>query len=292
MHAFARSSLAGFCLALLPVLAASAQDSTAPFASFHSASEAILNDPHDLAFGPDGRLYVADKFGSRIAILDPDTLELVGTFGDGFLPNVHDISFGPDGKAYVAVTGSSAVAVFSFSDGTATSEGLLGTFPRTEGALAHSNGRLYVMASGTGELVAIESNEVVASASGMPGAHDVEEAPDGTIWVADNFNRRLVRFSQDLERLQVLQGPKYGFIGPRYLAVDAFGQLVVADQDAHRVLLIDPDQDRLLGVIGTGIPGEGVNLLDDPEGVAVRDDAYYFADSDNNRIVKYVVVLN
>ncbi|MFT6223688.1 MAG: hypothetical protein ACJA1F_001533, partial [Paracoccaceae bacterium] len=33
-------------------------------------------------------------------------------------------------------------------------------------------------------------------------------------------------------------------------------------------------------------------VLDDPEGVAVRGNAYYFADSDNNRIVKYVVLVN
>ncbi|SNT00236.1 NHL repeat-containing protein [Tropicimonas sediminicola] len=282
----------GLCLALLAAVPAAAQEAPAPFATFDSASEPVLNDPHDLAFGPDGRLYVADKFGSRIAVFDPETLDLLETFGDGLLPNVHDISFGLDGRAYVAVTGLGAVAIFDLSSGTPESQGLLGAFPRTEGALAHSNGRLYVMASGTGVLMAVEGEEVVATAGGMPGAHDVEEAPDGSIWVADNFNRRLVRFSTELEQLQVLDAPHYGFVGPRYLAIDDFGQLVVADQDAHRVLLIDPAADRLLGAIGTGTPGLGPNLLDDPEGVAVRGSTYYFADSDNNRIVKYVVVLN
>lgn len=284
--------LAPALLAIGAAQTAQAQDAPAPFATFHSASEAILNDPHDLAFGPDGRLHVADKFGSRIAVLDPETLELVDSYGDGLLPNVHDISFGPDGKAYVAVTGLNSVAVFAYSDGAATGEGVLGTFPRTEGALAHSNGRLYVMASGSGDLIAVDGDEIVAMASGMPGAHDVEEAPDGSIWVADNFGRRLVRFSPDLEQLQVIDGLHYGFVGPRYLSVDPFGQLVVADQDAHRVLLIDPVGDRLLGVIGSGEPGLGPNLLDDPEGVASREGEYFFSDSDNNRIVKYVVVLN
>ena len=85
---------------------------------------------------------------------------------------------------------------------------------------------------------------------------------------------------------------KYGFRGPRYLDIDVDGQLIVADQDAHRVLLIDPMSGDLRGVIGTGLPGEGPNLFDDPEGVAVRGAEFFFADSDNNRIVKYVVVLN
>ncbi|NDR59457.1 Vgb family protein [Aliiruegeria sabulilitoris] len=283
-----RTALALLALAQAPM----AQDAPAPFASFAGASPQVLNDPHDLAFGPDGRLYVADKFGSRIAVLDPDTLELLETFGDGMLPNVHDISFGPDGKAYIAVTGSNAVGIFDFSGDAPVNEGLIGPFPRTEGALAHSNGRLYVMASGTGQLMAVEGETLLATAGGMPGAHDVAEAPDGTIWVADNFNRRLVQFSPELEQLRILSGPQFGFIGPRYLDVDDFGKLVVADQDAHRVLLIDPATDSLLGVIGSGSPGMGPGLLDDPEGVAIRGPAYYFSDSDNNRVVKYVVALN
>jgi len=40
------------------------------FASFDKASEPVLNDPHDLTIGPDGRLYVADKFGDRIVVMD------------------------------------------------------------------------------------------------------------------------------------------------------------------------------------------------------------------------------
>ena len=40
------------------------------------------------------------------------------------------------------------------------------------------------------------------------------------------------------------------------------------------------------------MPGEGPGLLDDPEGVANRGAEFFFADSDNNRIVKYIVALN
>ncbi len=269
-----------------PVLGQSA------FATFERASEAILNDPHDLSFGPDGRLYVADKFADEIAILDPETLERVGGFGDGTLLGVHDISFGPDGRAYAAVTGLGAVAVYDMTANGAVFLDMLSGFARTEGALAHSNGRLYVMAAGTGRLSMVENGAQVATVGGMFGAHDVAEAPDGTIWVGDQSQRRLVQFSQDLEQLKVLDDPKYGFAGPRYMDFDDFGRIIVADQDAHRILLIDPEADKLLGVLGTGQPGMGPGLFDDPEGVAVRGNAYYFADSDNDRIVKYVVILN
>lgn len=263
-----------------------------PFASFSGASEQVLNDPHDLAFGPDGNLYVADKFANRVAILDPETLELIGAIGTGEVPGAHDVSFGPTGLLHVAATGLSAVVIYDLSSGAAVGQGVLGAFPRTEGVLAHSNGRLYVMASGTGVLFAVNGETIESVAVGMPGAHDVAEAPDGAIWVADNFGRRLVKFDQDLAQLQVLDGPQYGFVGPRYLDVDDNGYLIVADQDAHRVLKIDPFNDRVLSVIGTGQPGMGPNLFDDPEGVAIRGTEYFFADSDNNRIVRYELVLN
>lgn len=280
------------CLVVFPT---SSQERPVPFAAFDKASEAILNDPHDLAIGPDGRLYVADKFGSRIAVLDAETLELLEVMEEGLLPGVHDISFGADGRVAVAVTGIGAVFVYDKfgSSGVNRTQTLYAS--RTEGALVHSNGRIYAMGSGNGTLIAYDGNEAVAVAGGHFGAHDVAEANDGNIWVADTGNARLVKYSPDLKQLQILNDPKFGFIGPRYLDVDEFGRLIVADQDAHRILMIDPDGSdggTLIGVLGTGIPGKGPNLFDDPEGVAVHEGRYYFSDSDNNRIVRYILVTN
>lgn len=272
--------------------AAVAQEAPPPFASFDRASDPVLADPHDLAFGPDGNLYVADKFANRVAILNPETLELIGSIGDGALVGAHDVSFGADGQLYVAATGLNGVVTYDLSEGVPKNQGILGPFPRTEGALAHRNGRLYVMASGTGELYAIEGDRVAAVTGGMFGAHDVAEGPDGSVWVADNARQRIIRFDPDLNRLGELSGPAYGFIGPRYIDFDADGILYVADQDAHRVLKIDSLSGDLLGVLGSGRPGLGPNLFDDPEGVAVREGVFYISDSDNNRIVRYVVLVN
>lgn len=280
-------------LVTLP-LAGNAQD-IGPFASFDTASEQVLNDPHDLAIGPDGLLYVADKFGHRISVLDPDSLEVLRHVAEGAMPGVHDISFGPSGKAIVAITGQSLAAVIEDITADEIVVNFAYSAPRTEGALAHSNGRYYVMASGAGVLAVFDGEEWLASASGHPGAHDVAEAPNGNVWVADNANARLVEYSEDLEQLRVLDDPKYGFIGPRYLDIDDFGRLVVADQDAHRVLLIDPGNSgtgTLLGVLGSGSPGFGPGVFDDPEGVAIWNNYYFISDSDNNRIVRYTVLVN
>ena len=284
-------------IALSGALASSAiaESQPHPFASFDLASEAILNDPHDLTIGPDGRLYVADKFGFRIVVLNAETLELEDVIAEGELPMVRDISFGPNGHAAVAVMGASAVFVFNNINASILQPAQFLVAPRTEGALFHSNGQIYAMAGGIGGLIAYRDGEIAATASGHPGAHDVAEDPDGNIWVADNFNQRLVKYAPDLTRLQVLDHPKFGFIGPRYMDIDEFGRIIVADQESHRILMIDPegpDGGTLVGVLGSGSPGKGPNLFDDPEGVAVDGSVYYFADSDNNRVVRYVLVIN
>jgi hypothetical protein len=265
-----------------------------PFAAFDIASKAVLNDPHDLAIGPDGRLYVADKFASEIAVFNAETLELEEVMQAGRLPGVHDISFGANGQVAIAITGLGAVAIFD-DFGSETQPTQVISAPRTEGALVHSNGNIYATVGALGAVVAFDGREIFATAGGHSGAHDVDEDLEGNIWVADTNNRRLVKYSPDLKHLQTLNAPKYGFIGPRYLDVDDFGRLVVADQDAHRILLIDPngpDGGTLIGVLGDGAPGIGPNKFDDPEGVAVDGGRYYIADSDNNRIVRYSVVIN
>lgn len=283
-----------FILSIVLLIGGSqAQAQDVPFASFDLASEPVLNDPHDIEIGPDGNLYIADKFGDRIVIMDPETLEVLWSFGG--VPGAHDISFGDNGLAYVSVTGLSRVDIFEINGQEATLVDSIAAMPRTEGVLAHSNGRIYVMASGVGQLIAIEKNTVVATAAGLNGAHDVAEAPDGSVWVGHNQGRRLVNFDADLNLIKELDAPKFGFVGPRYLDVDDFGRLIVADQDAHRILLIDPsgsDGGTLLGVLGDGSPGLGEGKFDDPEGAEEFGGRYYFADSDNNRIVRYSVVLN
>lgn len=282
-------------IVLASPLAAHAQDVVRPFAAFDLAGPPVLNDPHDLAVGPDGRLYVADKFGSRIAVLDPETLDVVEVMAAGKLPGVHDVSFGADGRAAVAVTGLGAVFVFDGLQGANPVPTAILAAPQSEGALVHSNGRIYAMAGGVGSLVAYENGQPVAVAEGLFGAHDVDEDRDGNIWVADNFSRRLVKYAPDLTVLKVIDHEKFGFMGPRYLDTDAFGRLVVADQDAHRILMIDPegpDGGSLIGILGSGLPGKGPNLFDDPEGVAIDGSNYYISDSDNNRVVRYTIVVN
>jgi streptogramin lyase len=273
-----------------PVLA----QQPAPFAAFDGASEAFLSDPHDLTIGPDGRLYVADKLAGRVAILDPETLALVGEFGGGALAGVRDVSFTPDGLAVVAATGLGQVLVFDLGqDPPALVRAL--SAPGTEGALAPSNGRIYAMVGGACAVVGFEGDAAAAIQRAPCGGHDLAEGPDGSIWVPDLSGGRVLRYDPDLALIGWVGGPEAGLIGPRYLTVDAAGRLAVADQDGHRIVLIDPEiglHGKVVGALGTGAPGMGPGLFDDPEGAASGGARYWFSDSDNNRVVRYAIVVN
>ena len=137
------------------------------------------------------------------------------------------------------------------------------------------------MASGVGALVAFDNLEPVDCVVGHLGAHDVVEALDGSIWVAENRLRRVVRYLQELELMQAIDAEKFYIVGPQYLDVTETGFLVVADQDAHRILLIDPEGPEggtLLAVLGDGRPGIGPGKFDDPEGVAMSGNRYFICD--------------
>jgi hypothetical protein len=96
----------------------------------------------------------------------------------------------------------------------------------------------------------------------------------------------MVKMSRDLKTLATLQGPPYNFSGCRYQDVTEEGILVVADKYTHSIKAIGPDG-ALLGVIGNGKRGKGANIFSTPEGVVVRGEDIWFADSGNDRIVRY-----
>ena len=63
----------------------------------------------------------------------------------------------------------------------------------------------------------------------------------------------------------------------------------MADKYTHSVRIIAPDG-TLLTVLGTGARGKAPGRFATPEGVVIRGDDLWIADSGNNRIVRYRLV--
>lgn len=256
--------------------------------SFDGASSVDLENPHDLKLSPDGRyLFVSDVGNNRVAILDPDTLELVGQFGRDHQSGTHDVDFDAAGRVYVADTHNNRVTIYTLNGLDARLVGELSERIRgPEGVLAHPNGKIYVAGAWSGNLVAYADGKVVGELRGLSSPHDVELAANGDIWLADAGNSRLLLLSPELEIRKELGQREYDFDGVRYLDLTADGMLVAADKNNHQVKFIDA-QDRLVHVLGDGKPGKGPGRFRTPEGVEIRGDTIWLSDSGNDRVVRY-----
>ncbi len=146
----------------------------------------------------------------------------------------------------------------------------------------------------------------------------------GRLWVADDENNRVLRFdppfSNGMNASRVLGQPDYvsnlsnqgglnpaanTLSNPRGLAVDAAGNLYVADASNHRVLRFSPPFTNNMNaslVIGqanfiSGSPNRGVaagqNTLREPKGIAIDGAGnLYVAEYDNNRVTRYAPPLS
>lgn len=269
-------------------LVAMSTQAVEPRLTFVGASTATLGNPHDLKLSPDGKyLFVSDVDNDRVAILDPDTLELVAEFGADHQGGTHDVDFDVRGRAYVADTHNNRVTIYEMNGASARLVGELGERIRgPEGVLAHPNGRIYVAGAWSGNVVAFLDGEVVGELDGLSSPHDVELASDGDIWLADAGNSRLLLLSENLEIKRELGRKQYDFNGVRYLDLTDGGMIIAADKNNHQVKFIAADG-SLVHVMGDGKPGRGPNRFRTPEGVEIRGSELWLSDSGNDRIVKY-----
>jgi len=277
-----------FALSLLFALVLSGPAASQVTVEFIGASTVALENPHDLKLSPDGKhLFVSDVGNDRVAILDPETLDLVAEFGADHQSGTHDVDFDPQGRAYIADTRNNRVTMYEMAGTKATLVGELSERIRgPEGVLIHPNGRVYVAGAWSSNVVAYEDGKVVGELTGLASPHDLELTPEGDIWLADAGNDRMLLLSPELEIKRELAGEPYDFNGVRYQDVLSNGTLIAADKNSHTVKIIAADG-ALLSVIGTGRPGKGPGVFTTPEGVEVRGETLWISDSGNDRVVKY-----
>jgi uncharacterized protein (TIGR03663 family) len=170
-----------------------------------------------------------------------------------------------------------------------------------KGAAVTADGTLYVVDSHNNRIQKFDKDGAFQLAFGAEGSGDgqfkepwgVAVAPSGDVYVADTWNHRIQRFDADGK----FKG-KWGsqalvnsateapgqFFGPRGIAVDQAGSLLVSDAGNHRIQRFDADGKFLAAYGGRGA-GDG--LFSEPVGVAVdRSGNIYVADTWNKRVQK------
>ncbi len=174
----------------------------------------------------------------------------------------------------------------------------------------------------TGRLNAVSTHGVVSSVAGKgvggyangsatesqfkaPGA--VAVGSDGTIYIADTENHRIRKSVNGVVSTLAGNGvaafvdgtgEAASFSSPRGIAVDASGNVYVADSGNHRIRKILPTGEVVL-LAGDGTVGSGDNsaspelaTFDDPRGIAVNSDGSEVYVSDFNRYVIRKITAN
>lgn len=202
-----------------------------------------FNGAYGAGYGPNGELYVADWFNHRIQRFNPD-----GTF---------DTEWGGYGFTNGSLIFPTAVAVANGNVVVTDSE----------------NNRIQLFST-SGSLVG-----VVKPATGTPFSrpHQTAVAADGTYWVADTLNNRVVHIDSSSN---VLGTFTTGLNRPRGIAIDSSGNLYVSNTDADKVEKRN-SSGTVLATLTTSV--------NDPYGLAIGTyagvDVLFVSDFQNDRIV-------
>ncbi|HMD80335.1 MAG TPA: NHL repeat-containing protein, partial [Anaerolineales bacterium] len=124
----------------------------------------------------------------------------------------------------------------------------------------------------------------------------VAVGPDGSVYVTDTWNHRVQKFTEDGEPIKTwgqygqpiaeLPESSSSFWGPRGIAVNAQGQVFVADTGNKRIVVFDEEGNYITEFGSAGLdPGQ----FDEPVGVAVAPSGtVYVADTWNQRIQAFL----
>ena len=274
-----------------------------------AAATAARLTPSDAVLNSQGNLYIADTFNHRIRRVDVDgniaTVAGTGTKGYNYdggpatearLDYPRGVAIDSVGNLYIADTSNNCIRKVDVDGNISTVAG------------AEDIG--YLLRSGSGCRPGLGGDGVPAIAAELNWPSNVAVDAEGNLYIADTFNHRIRKVDVDGNISTVAgAGASAGGIGmsgysgdggpavqahlnrPGSVAVDAEGNLYIADTFNHRIRAVDIDGD-IFTIAGTGTPGFSGDSgpataaqLNFPSGVAVDAAGnIYIADGSNDRI--------
>jgi len=258
--------------------------------------QAIFHGMHDLRVLRDGRLLIADSFGNRLRILDPKSgavSTLAGTGkggfgGDGGPPakatfsTAMTCSLSPDqGRVYVADVGNHRVRMIDLAAG-----------------------RISTVAGNGSKGLPVDGTDALQTPMG--DARAVTQAQDGTLYVLLRGGNSLVAVKDGKARTVVNAEGKKGYggdggpgreatlNGPKYVAMDEAGNVLICDTENHCVRRYSPKTEKIELIAGKPPKAGakvGATFLDTelrrPHGVRLgAGGILYIADTYNNRVLR------
>lgn len=204
-----------------------------------------LSYPHDCEFDKAGRLLIADTGNDRIAIYDVSGAKAVLTGELKGLAGPEGVAVAADGRIIVTNTRSGTLAVFR--DGklerTVGRHGSgPGEFANPHDVEAAADGSIHVVDSGNNRIQVLDADLKPRSTSsaelGLSGPKYLS-FDEGTIWLADEYNHRLLKLDRQYRLLGVLGGE-------RGRAANRFNKPEAVIARAPHLWVIDTYNDRIL----------------------------------------------
>lgn len=270
-----------------------------------------LNAPRGMAIGPDGTIYVADTFNSRIVKLDGSG-NLLATWGSrtpggqtpaapGTFNEPWGVAVDGEGSVFVADTWNHRVQKFDANGKFLTewdSAGQASEGPDRlwgpRGIAVGPDGRVYLTDTGNKRVVVFDGDGKYSFEFGVGGEGRLDEpvgiaiGPDGRVFIADTWNLRVAVFTAEGEF--IVSWPVQGWTGDSidnkpYIAVDIQGRVYITDPEGYRVLMISPSGEPQVAFGQYGPEDDAFGL---PAGISIdKTGKIWIVDAGNNRLVQY-----
>jgi sugar lactone lactonase YvrE len=212
----------------------------------------------------DGQILVCDTKLAIVAVFDlvDRTAEVLGGGPNGRLGKPINIAVDEDGTRYVVDAELGRVMVYDANNRYVRAIGDPEAWAPTD--IAISGKRLYVTDKKNGQVVLIEKatgeelrrfSEIGAGESDLLFPSNIALGVDGSVYVGDTGNARILKFDDSGELLQTFGslGEMIGqFVRPKGVAVDREDRVYVVDAASSVVQIFNPDGKLLLFFGETG----------------------------------------
>jgi streptogramin lyase len=265
-----------------------------PAADGAPAASSPTNNPYGLAIGPDGALYVCEIDNERVVRVDLKSGKVTVVAGNG------QKGYSGDGGP------ATAASLYEPYEVTFDRAGNMFFVEMKNNIVRRVDGKTKIITTvaGTGK-AGFSGDGGRAAKAELNQPHSIAFDPQGRLLICDIANRRIRRVDMKNGIIETYAGtgerknptdgaPVAGspLNGPRAIAVNAKGDLIVVLREGNAVYRIDAATQTIHHFAGTGEKGNSGDggpakaaRLNGPKGIsAAPDGSFYIADTENHTI--------
>lgn len=163
-----------------------------------NTSRDLFNEVNHVAFGPDGDVYVSDGYENSRVVHFTKEGEFVRIIGGakgsapGQLQVPHGVAVDSQGRILVNDSDNQRVSVFG-KDGRYVETW---PFPSRGGIVVTADDTVYISDVNAGAVNIVRNGELIESIPVAARAHGLSVDPDGTIYVSDSRERKVIRITR------------------------------------------------------------------------------------------------